>query len=38
MDFWANQLIADIAESTSLETDDLRNHSERNGFESIETA
>ena len=38
MDFWASQLIADVAESTSSETDDLRNHSERNGFESIETA
>lgn len=38
MDFWANQLIADIAESTYSETADLRNHSERNGFESIETA
>lgn len=38
MDFWASQLIADVAESTSSETEDLRNHSERNGFESIETA
>lgn len=38
MDFWASQLIVDVAESTSSETDDLRNHSERNGFESIETA